>query len=139
MATGFNPKGVWHPDGRGFSMGVIQPDGHVIHFTGQVGWDANENIVGVGDVEKQTRQAYANIEAILHDVGGTLEDLVSVTTYYLDSTHLPIIQKVRADLLSSTNPPTSTSVMVVGLGHRDFLVELAPIAVVPVARFKAPG
>jgi hypothetical protein len=29
--------------------------------------------------------------------------------------------------------------MVAGLGHEDFLVELAPIAVVPDERFRPPG
>lgn len=55
MANGFNHSCVWGPKGRGFNMGVIQHDGHTVHFTGQVAWDENEQIVGKGDVEAQTR------------------------------------------------------------------------------------
>lgn len=137
MATGINPEGVWAPRGRGFSMGVVQPQGQIIHFTGQVGWDEGENIVGKGDVREQTRQAFRNIERVLAAVGGTLEDLVSVTTYFLDLDDLPGIQEVRAQVLGNENAPASTSVMVAGLGHVDFLVELTPVAVVPAHRFKA--
>ena len=63
---------------------------------------------------------------------------MAVTTYYTDRSHLPLIQQVRAEFLDANNAPTSTSIMVAGLGHEDFLVELVPIAVVPGDRFVAP-
>jgi enamine deaminase RidA (YjgF/YER057c/UK114 family) len=138
MAKGFNPPGVWQPRGRGFAMGVAQHEGHVVHFTGQVAWDENENIVGKGDVEVQTRQCFRNILAILSAVGGTAEDLVAITTFFTDLSHLPAIQKVRSEFLPSESAPVSTSVMVAGLGHANFLVELTPISVVPDERFIAP-
>ncbi len=31
MRNGFNPRGVWGPRGRGFSMGAIQRAGRVVH------------------------------------------------------------------------------------------------------------
>ncbi|MDA8637492.1 RidA family protein [Rhodospirillales bacterium] len=133
-----NPAGVWGPRGRGFSMGVIQPVGHVIHFTGQVAWDENEVIVGNGDVAEQTRQCFRNIETVLQAVGGTMADIVSITTYFTDRKQLPLIQSVRLEFLQADHEPASTSVMVAGLGHEDFLVELAPIAVVPRDRFREP-
>ncbi len=111
-------------------MGTVQPEGRVIYLTGQVAWDADKNIIGKGDVAEQTRQCFRNIEALLHEVGGTLDDLVSITTYFLDLNDLPKIQSVRNEFLSDRDPPVSTSVKVAGLGHEDFLVELTPIAVV---------
>lgn len=136
MAYGFNPSGVWQPKGRGFSMGVVQHDGKIVHFTGQVAWDENEHIVGLGDVRTQTQQCFRNIETILSAVGGVLDDIVSVTTYFTERSQLPIIQEVRNECFGSEGGPASTSIMVAGLGHEDFLVELAPIAVVPRGRFK---
>jgi hypothetical protein len=41
MADGFTPQGIWRPDGRAFSQGVIQGPGEVLHITGQVAWDAS--------------------------------------------------------------------------------------------------
>lgn len=140
MAIGFDTAGVWRPRGRGFSMGAVQPSGHVIHLTGQVAWDENETIVGLGDVEKQTRQCFANIEALLASVGGTLHDIVAVTTYFTDRAQLPAIQRVRSEIFpDAASAPVSTSVMVAGLGHEDFLVELTPVAIVPVTHFVNPA
>ncbi len=138
MLQGFNPPGTWGPRGRGFSMGVVQHPGQVIHFTGQVAWNEAEEIVGLGDVAAQTHQCFRNIEAVLTAVGGRLEDLVSVTTYFTDRAQLPLIQEVRNHYFDPDRAPASTSIMVAGLGHPDFLVELAPIAVVPPERFRAP-
>lgn len=95
MKRTFNPPTVWAPKGRGFSMGVEQPHGHLIHFTGQVAWDANENIIGKGDVAEQTRQCFRNLDAMLAFIGGRLDDIVSLTTYYTAPDQLPDIQKVR--------------------------------------------
>lgn len=138
MKTTIEANGVWTARGREFSMGVVQPQGKVIHFTGQVAWDETEQIVGKGDIAEQTRQCFRNIEKVLTAVGGRMDDLVAVTTYYTDRSQLPLIQQVRNEFLDAENAPTSTSIMVAGLGHEDFLVELAPIAVVPDDRFVAP-
>ncbi len=76
---------------------------------------------------------------ILAAVGGELTDIVSITTYYTDQSQLPLIQDVRSEFFPDvTVTPASTSIMVAGLGHEDFLVELAPIAVIPNHRFKDP-
>lgn len=115
-------------------MGYIQPEGRVVYLTGQVAWDRDENIVGKDDVVEQTRQCFRNIENLLREIDGRLDDLVSITTYFLKSEDLPKIQAVREAFLSRENPPVSTSVKVAGLGHEDFLVELTPIAVVPYDR-----
>jgi len=138
MANGFNVRGTWGPRGRGFSMRVVQHAGHVIHFTGQVAWNENEEIVGPGDVRIQTQQCFRNIATMLSAVGGVMEDIVSITTYFTDRGHLTIIQQVRNDYFDPRSAPASTSIMVAGLGHADFLVELAPIAVVPDERFRPP-
>ena len=131
----------WHMGSKRprLQYGVVQHDGHVIHLTGQVAWDENEKIVGKGDIETQTRQCFKNIQAVLSVVGGRLEDIVSFTTYFTDRSQLPVIQRVRAEYLRQESAPASTSVMVAGLGHEDFLVELTPVAVVPTNRFIAPA
>lgn len=131
MSRSFESEKVWKSHGRGFSMGIVQPQGRVIHLTGQVAWDEQENIIGSDDVAEQTRQCFRNIESLLHEVGGTLDDIVSITTYFLELKDLPEIQAVRNEFLSMDQPPVSTSVKVAGLGHEEFLVELTPIAVVP--------
>lgn len=138
MPVGFEVDEVWQARNRGFQMGTIQPDGIVVHLTGQVAWSANEEIIGTGDIEAQTRQIFDNISRLLEKVGGRLSDVVAVTTYFTDRAQLPMIQKVRTEYLNGGQEPVSTSVMVAGLGHEDFLVELTPIAVIPKQRFVQP-
>lgn len=138
MVKGFETPNVWQAHGRGFQMGSIQPDGIIIHLTGQVAWDQSEEIVGKGDIETQTQQCFKNIKALLLEVGGKLEDIISITTYFTDRSQLPAIQKVRTEFLRESTEPVSTSVMVAGLGHKGFLVELTPIAVIPKHRFRQP-
>ena len=135
MPVGFEVDDVWSARNRGFQMGAIQPDGIVVHLTGQVAWSVEEQIVGKGDVEAQTRQIFENIAKLLRNVGGELSDIVSITTYFTDRAQLPVIQTVRTEYFTNAQEPVSTSVMVAGLGHEDFLVELTPIAVIPEGRF----
>ncbi|MEJ6394999.1 RidA family protein [Gymnodinialimonas sp. 2305UL16-5] len=135
MPVGFESEDVWRARNRGFQMAALQPDGICVHLTGQVSWSADEEIVGRGDVETQTRQIFHNISKLLNKVGGELSDIVSITTYFTDRAQLPVIQRVRTEYFECGTEPVSTSVMVAGLGHEDFLVELTPIAVVPNERF----
>jgi len=138
MPNGFEVSNVWQARGRGFQRGAIQPDGKVIHLTGQVAWDEDEQIIGIDDIEAQTRACFDNIGKLLEVVGGNLSDVISITTYFTDRVHLPVIQRVRTEYLPSASAPVSTSIMVAGLGHKDFLVELTPIAVIPYERFRPP-
>lgn len=138
MPIGFEVDDVWQARNRGFQMGAIQPDGVVMHLTGQVAWSAEEEIVGKNDIEAQTRQIFDNVLKLLKKVGGDLSDIIAITTYFTDRTQLPVIQKVRTEYLMAGQEPVSTSVMVAGLGHEDFLVELTPIAVIPKDRFIRP-
>ena len=139
MPIGFESNSVWKSKERGFQMGSIQPDGVVVHLTGQVAWNKNEELIGKDDIEAQTRKCFENIRDLLIEVGGALEDIVSITTYFTDRSQLAAIQKIRTEFLPANLEPVSTSVMVAGLGHQDFLVELTPIAVVPNERFRAPA
>jgi enamine deaminase RidA (YjgF/YER057c/UK114 family) len=138
MADHFNPPGIWQPNGRAFSQGVVQGDGEVIHVTGQVGWDEHGDVVGVGDVEAQMEKAVDNIRAILDEVGGTLSDIVSMTIYFLDRDDLPTIQRVRARHFDAATAPASILIQVPGLVVPELLVELVPIAVVSPDRFISP-
>jgi 2-iminobutanoate/2-iminopropanoate deaminase len=138
MPVGFDTAEVWKARGRGFQMGVVQPEGIVIHLTGQVAWDKDEGLVGKGDIKAQTSKCFENIRALLAEVGGEMTDLVSITTYYTDRSQLAAIQRIRGTFLQADAAPVSTSVMVAGLGHADFLVELTAVAVVPKDRFRSP-
>lgn len=139
MTVRFNPPTGWPRNGRAFNHGVVEPEGKRIHITGQVAWDAESNIVGIGDCERQTRKCFDNVEAILAAVGGRLEDIVSLTIFFLDRADLPAIQKVRAERLSPETAPASILIQTPGLVIPELLVELVPVAVVPLDRYHEPS
>ncbi|WP_188192213.1 RidA family protein [Nonomuraea sp. SYSU D8015] len=139
MADGFNPSGVWAPNGRAFSQGVIQGPGEVVHITGQVAWDEHGEVVGAGDIEAQMEKSIDNVRLILAAVGGRLDDIVSMTIYFLRREDLPGIQRVRSRHFSPGSAPASVLIQVPGLVLPEFLVELVPIAVIPPERFVRPA
>jgi enamine deaminase RidA (YjgF/YER057c/UK114 family) len=138
MADGFNPQGIWQPNGRAFSQGVIQGPGEVVHVTGQVAWDEHDQVVGVGDVEAQMEQCIRSVRAVLGEVGGVLDDIVSMTIFFVDRADLPSIQRVRSRHFTEGTAPVSILIQAAGLVVPELLVELVPIAVVPHDRFRRP-
>ena len=138
MTTRFNPPTGWPQLGRAFNHGVVQPDGRTLHLTGQVAWDSDGKLVGDGDCEAQIRQCFDNVEHILAAVGGRLDDVVSLTIYFLDRNDLPIIQKVRAEKFAPEVAPASILIQTPGLVIPELLVELVPVAVIPFERYHEP-
>lgn len=138
MTTRFNPPTGWPQNGRAFNHGVVEPEGRVLHMTGQVAWDGSGTLIGSGDCEAQIRQCFDNVEHILFAVGGRLEDIVSLTIYFLDRKDLPTIQKVRAEKFAPEVAPASVLIQTPGLVIPELLVELVPIAVIPNNRYRQP-
>ena len=133
-----NPAGVWRSTGFPMNQGVVEPDGRRLHLTGQVAWDADLVVQGVGDAAAQTRYALENLRRVLADVGGDLDDIVALTTYYVRSEDRDPITRARRELLTAEFGPAATGIQVAGLWHADLLVELTATAVVPWSRFRAP-
>ena len=131
LARRINPRSVWSDDGFPFNQAVVEPRGRRVHLTGQVAWDENTKVVGVGDASIQTECAVDNIEKILAELGGSLADIVSLTMYYIRDEDLPAIQRVRCRRFEKATGPAATGVKVAGLVDPDLLVELTVVAVIP--------
>lgn len=98
-----------------------------LFVAGQVARDRSNELVGVGDIGAQTKQALANLEAILLDAGGGLDDVVKLTVYLVRREDLPGYRAVR-DATFSQPLPATTLVFVSGLAHPDYLVEIEAVA-----------
>lgn len=138
MATRFNPPTGWPQEGRAFNHAIVAPEGRTLHITGQVAWDSNGRLVGKDDCETQIHQCFDNVEHILAAVGGRLQDIVSLTIYFLQRDDLPIIQRVRAERFPPRLAPASILIQTPGLVTPDLLVELVPVAVIPLERYHDP-
>ena len=71
------------------------------------------------------------IARIIEAAGGTLNDLVSITTYYVDQADYAAITDARREALSGTDGPATTGIRIAGLVDPALLVEISGIAVVP--------
>jgi enamine deaminase RidA (YjgF/YER057c/UK114 family) len=134
----FNSKSVWHDETFPFSQAVVEPEGRRVHLTGQVAWTTGFEIVGINDPTAQTSYAIDNIEQVLFGLGGQIEDVVSVTMYYVRDEDLEAIQEVRRDRFSLQAGPAATGVKVAALVDPALLVELTVVAVIPHHRFTEP-
>ena len=122
------PKTLNDPRPR-YSQGILNQGGKLLFVAGQTASDKDGNVVGKGDIKAQTEQVFANLKAVLKAAGGTLDDLVMTTTYIVDREYREGYNEVRRTQYKK-NPPTSTLVIIKGLAHPDYLIEINGIAVV---------
>jgi enamine deaminase RidA (YjgF/YER057c/UK114 family) len=123
------PTGIF--DGRqyGFAQVAVVPTpfGKAIHVSGQVAWDADQNIVGAGDVGRQLEKSLENLDHALRSAGATL-DQVGALRLYIRQSHMREGKTISRVLKSvfGDNPPSSTWIGVPGLADEEFLVEVEP-------------
>ncbi|WP_392507977.1 RidA family protein [Naumannella halotolerans] len=100
-----------------------------VYLRGQIGQDldSREN-VGVGDVEAQAERAMANIDLLLQEAGGTLDDIVKVVVYLTDIRYREPVYKVMGRWLKGVYP-VSTGIVVSALARPEWLVEIDATAV----------
>ena len=137
MADAFDAPGTVKPFGI-FSSAAWQPEGKVLHVSGQVAQDATGAIMGTGDIRAQTRQVLENIRTVLASAGGTMDDVARVTVYVTDMSGLAQIHEVRAQYFRRPYP-ASTLVEVRSLVKPEYLIEIDAVAVIPTDRVKRPS
>jgi 2-iminobutanoate/2-iminopropanoate deaminase len=120
-----NPPGVHTPQAN---YSHVTKVGNTLYISGQLGLDSDGSLVGPGDAEAQAEQAYRNIKAIVEHCGGTMDDVVKITSYITDLAYRPLIAKPR-DTYLGTPGPASTLVVIKGLAAPEYLVEIEAIAI----------
>lgn len=125
-----NPAGLYDAVGYGFSHAALQEGGRTLHLAGQVAWDKDCNVVGGDDLAAQTRQALANLKAVLAEAGATPTDIVRLRTYVVDHNPDklgPVLGEIGAFYEGGT-PAPNTFIGVAALALPDFLVEIEATA-----------
>lgn len=124
-----NPKEVATP--TGYTQVVLaESPKRVIFISGQVSIDQKGEVVGRGDLEVQTRQAYSNLLAILRSQGASFKDVVKLNTYTTEPEKVAIVRKVRNEFVSAEAPPASTFIGVTALADPSYLIEVEAVAVI---------
>ncbi|XUX00075.1 MAG: RidA family protein [Dehalogenimonas sp.] len=102
-----------------------------IYIGGQDSIDASGNIVGKGDIKRQTKQVLANLETAVKAAGGIPENIVKWNIYLVQGQSLPLGFEAFQEFWGRRpNPPAVTTAIVSGLANPDFLIEMDAIAVI---------
>lgn len=131
MKQHLNPPDLFPSLPYGFSQIVTSPPGRLIFLSGQVAWDAQENLVGGDDLSAQTLQAFRNVERALRAAGAAMSDVVSLRLYIVDYTP-DRGRAVKEGLLAAFEgmpPPACTWIGVTTLANEGFLIEIEATAV----------
>ena len=88
--------------------------GNLLFTSGQVALDpATGNLVGE-DVVAQTRQAFANLRAVLQAAGTDLDHVLKTTVFLIDMADFAAMNEVYATFFTA-NPPARSTVAVAQL------------------------
>ena len=128
MVKRTNPPSLSTPAGYTHVVEVAQA-ARTVYIAGQVSFDVNRQVVGVGDMAAQTEQVFKNLEAALAAAGATFADVVKMVTYVTDMSHLPALRAARGRYFGEALP-ASTLVQVSALAHPDLMIEIEVIAAV---------
>ncbi|MGE0823544.1 MAG: RidA family protein [Candidatus Binatia bacterium] len=104
--------------------------GQMLYIAGQVGRDANLNVVE--GKEAQFVQAFENVKKVLTAAGATFDDVVEMVTYHTDMRDLQLFIQVKDRYF--TNPdrlPTWTGIGTTALAMPGLLVEIKCTAMLP--------
>lgn len=125
----FNPDGL---AARPFYHHVVLSSAATtVHISGQVGLDADGNVVGEDDFAAHVSQAYANLDIALTAASVTRDQVVKVTTFVVDYDHeikWPPIKEIHAAFFGEA-VPSWTVVGVQALARPDLLIEIEATAV----------
>lgn len=102
--------------------------GDTLYIAGQVAFDEQNQVVGIGDPRRQAEQVWRNIRLAVEAAGGTLADVVKITIFLKDVRHAPAEISVRERLFEAGRFPACTLVQVANLGLPDLLMEVDAIA-----------
>lgn len=122
------------PKARGYTDGVLC-EGHTLHISGQIGWNADARIVS-DDFATQFLQALDNVIEVARAAGGGSEHLVKLLAFVTDLDEYRAAQKRIGEgwrERMGKHYPAMSLVKVAGLIEAGAKVEIEGIAMLPQA------
>ena len=119
-----NPDAIHQPTGYTH----VTKAGNQVFIAGQIAIGRNGEVVGIGDIEAQTRQALANLDEAVKAAGGTRKDIAAIRVYMVNRDDLPGMRAARGNFWET--PPASTLLFISGLVRPELLIEIEAVAVI---------
>ena len=120
-------RGVYDPPGYSQIIKVTGAQS-LLFLAGQVPYSASGGIDHPGDFLAQARNVFGAVKGHVEAAGGTLKNVVKITTYVTDMMYRVDLAPIRAEYLGPKGP-ASTLVEVSSLAHPDWMIEIEAIAV----------
>ena len=119
---------VWDPPT--YSQAVKVTGGEtILYIAGQVAYDDKGGAAYPGDFKAQARAALLAVKAQVEAGGGTMANIVKVTTYVTDMRYRPDYARIRGEFFGP-KMPASTMVAVTALALPELLIEIEAVAVI---------
>ncbi len=111
---------------KGLRMSEAVVYNGVAYLCGQCCFEENE---GKKDVQTQTREALANVERVLADIGSDKEKLLMVTIYLKDINYFDEMNEIYDAWVSKENPP-ARACLEAKMCEKELLVEIVVTAAI---------
>lgn len=129
-----NPSSVSTPRGYSHSVEIDLGNCKMLFISGQVALDSAGNLVGKGDLQKQSEQVLLNMKHIILESGGSMDDIIKLGIYMTDVSKVQVFRDVRDRFINLQSPPASTLVQVSRLFREDILIEVEATVVISKVR-----
>lgn len=118
---------LMRPNGP-FSQAMFVPAGKQLLFiSGMTPRNKAGEVVGINDMEAQTRQVCENLQAVVEAAGGSLTDIVRIDVFVTELEEASSVHTVRREFFGE-HSPTSIMVQVAGFFSPEYLIEINAIA-----------
>jgi 2-iminobutanoate/2-iminopropanoate deaminase len=107
-----------------YSQAMVHGD--TIYVAGQLPKDPADPDAPPGDAAAQTRQALANVDAILQAAGSSLSQVLEMTVYVSDIELWPAVNQAYAEVMGDHRP--ARAVVPVRELHYGWLIEIQAVA-----------
>ena len=113
-----------------YSQGIkVSQSQAILFLSGQVAYTADGGVAHRGDFKAQARGAFESIKALVECQGGTMANVVKITTFITDMRYRMDLAPIREEFLGRKGP-ASTLVEISSLAHPDWMIEIEAIAVI---------
>jgi enamine deaminase RidA (YjgF/YER057c/UK114 family) len=116
-----NPSTLAKPVNNTYSQVTTTTAKKTVYVAGQVAWDKEGNVVGVGDLRAQTKQALDNVRPGLEAVGAKVKDIVRIRYYVINYSldQVPDLVEPVMDFFDGASAPASSLIGVSALMYPD--------------------
>jgi enamine deaminase RidA (YjgF/YER057c/UK114 family) len=123
-------KGDARQEGRAYSPAVKVQGGTTIYLAGHGGYQDGAGKTFPGDFDAQVRVCFERMRKVLEEVGGTLDDIVTMTVFITDMKNGDRFTELRKEVLKPDHYPASAMIGIKELARPEMMLEIQAIAVV---------